>query len=116
MSIAIEDRVVDWFSRLGLDLGGIVAGAVTYEDLAERTARAKRDAEANYRRLSKRAHPDVLGDHDEMVRLNEAIEGIRGLRIQRPAPVRHVVLNVVISWRYGGFTATSASTVSPTGG
>lgn len=35
------------------------------------------DAEAVYRRLAREAHPDQGGSHEQMVRLNQAIEAAR---------------------------------------
>lgn len=90
----------------GLDPNGCILffkGCVTIEDVRSLLKSIKRHIKLERRKLAKKLHPDVRGDHAKMARVNEAYDRLMKLKVE----VRKPVVTDVKMWN-PGVTATDS--------
>ena len=61
----------------------------------------KEEAKRRYRRKAKLLHPDVAGDHEKMVALNQANEFLQKLKVHVREPQRMFEVKIQVHHGYG---------------
>lgn len=111
----IPKRIHSALMTLGiLDKLSILSNARSFEEAQQKLKSFQEEAKKSFKDLSRKYHPDLGGDEEQMKALSAAYDEIKKIRIQPPQPqpiFRVIYINTGGMWSHSS-TSTTTTTVT----